>query len=42
MHLEFALESCVDELARQLGIDPLGIRETNCGKDGTRATHRTA
>jgi CO/xanthine dehydrogenase Mo-binding subunit len=35
----FALESCVDELARELGIDPLRMREINGAKDGTRATH---
>jgi CO/xanthine dehydrogenase Mo-binding subunit len=35
----FALESCVDELARELGIDPLRMREINGARDGTRATH---
>ena len=35
----FALESCVDELARELGIDPLRMREINGAKDGTKATH---
>jgi CO/xanthine dehydrogenase Mo-binding subunit len=35
----FAIESCVDELARELGIDPLRMREINGAKDGTKATH---
>src|SRR5438045_421620 len=35
----FAVESCVDELARALKIDPLKIRETNGAKEGTKATH---
>src|SRR5438128_6464631 len=35
----FAIESCVDELARELGIDPLKMREINGAKDGTKATH---
>jgi CO/xanthine dehydrogenase Mo-binding subunit len=35
----FALESCVDELARELGIDPLRMREINGAKDGAKATH---
>jgi CO/xanthine dehydrogenase Mo-binding subunit len=35
----FALESCVDELARELGIDPLRMREINGARDGTKATH---
>jgi len=35
----FAIESCVDELARELGIDPLRMREMNGAKDGTKATH---
>src|SRR3954453_2763432 len=35
----FALESCVDELARELGMDPLRMREINGAKDGTKATH---
>jgi CO/xanthine dehydrogenase Mo-binding subunit len=33
------LESCVDELARELEIDPLRMREINGAKDGTQATH---
>jgi CO/xanthine dehydrogenase Mo-binding subunit len=35
----FALESCVDELARELGIDPLRMREINGAKDGAKSTH---
>src|SRR5271156_3613508 len=35
----FALESCVDELARELGIDPLRMREINGAKDGVKAAH---
>jgi CO/xanthine dehydrogenase Mo-binding subunit len=35
----FALESAVDELARELGIDPLRMREINGARDGTRSAH---
>src|SRR6202023_2872138 len=35
----FAVESCVDELARELGIDPLRMREINSAKDGRRTAH---
>ena len=35
----FAVESCVDELARELGIDPLRMREINGAKDGAKAAH---
>jgi CO/xanthine dehydrogenase Mo-binding subunit len=35
----FAIESCVDELGRELGIDPIRMRELNGAKDGTKATH---
>ncbi|MGH7115703.1 MAG: xanthine dehydrogenase family protein molybdopterin-binding subunit, partial [Stellaceae bacterium] len=35
----FGVESCLDELAAQLGIDPLRLREINAAKDGTKATH---
>jgi CO/xanthine dehydrogenase Mo-binding subunit len=35
----FAVESCVDELARELGIEPLRMREINGAKDGTKAVH---
>ena len=29
----------MDELARELGIDPLRLREINGAKDGTKAAH---
>ncbi|HEY1260207.1 MAG TPA: xanthine dehydrogenase family protein molybdopterin-binding subunit [Stellaceae bacterium] len=35
----FAVESCVDELARELGIDALELRRMNGAKDGTKAAH---
>ena len=35
----FGVESCMDELARQLGIDPLLLREKNAAKNGTKAAH---
>src|SRR5271165_6547133 len=35
----FGVESCMDELARQLGIDPSALREKNAAKDGTKAAH---
>src|SRR5207302_924416 len=35
----FAVESCVDELAHELKIDPLKLREINGAKEGTKATH---
>jgi CO/xanthine dehydrogenase Mo-binding subunit len=35
----FAVESCIDELAKELGIDPLKLRELNGAKDGTKAAH---
>jgi CO/xanthine dehydrogenase Mo-binding subunit len=35
----FAVESCIDELARELQIDPLRLREINGAKDGTKAAH---
>jgi len=35
----FGVESCIDELARELSIDPLRMREINGAKDGTKATH---
>ena len=35
----FGVESCVDELAEALGIDPLRMREINGAKDGGKATH---
>src|SRR6267378_2146594 len=35
----FAVESCIDELAHALKIDPLRIREINGAKDGSKAAH---
>jgi len=35
----FGTESCMDELARELGTDPLKLREINAAKDGTKAAH---
>jgi CO/xanthine dehydrogenase Mo-binding subunit len=35
----YGVESCLDELAHQLGIDPLRLREKNAAKDGTKAAH---
>jgi CO/xanthine dehydrogenase Mo-binding subunit len=35
----FAVESCMDELALELGIEPLRLREINRAKDGTKAAH---
>ncbi len=35
----FAVESAMDELARELKIDPLQLREINGAKDGTKAAH---
>jgi CO/xanthine dehydrogenase Mo-binding subunit len=35
----FAVESCLDELARMLGIDPIALREQNAAKDGSRAAY---
>ena len=35
----FGTESCMDELARRLEIDPLRLREINAAKDGTKAAH---
>ncbi len=35
----FAVESCLDELARELGIDPLALREINGAHDGTKSAH---
>jgi CO/xanthine dehydrogenase Mo-binding subunit len=35
----FGVESCVDELARELGIDPLALREKNAAREGTKAAH---
>jgi CO/xanthine dehydrogenase Mo-binding subunit len=35
----FAVESCMDELAGELGLDPVRLREINGAKDGSKATH---
>ncbi len=35
----FGVESCIDELARELGIDPLALREKNAARDGTKSAH---
>ncbi|HEX3952593.1 MAG TPA: xanthine dehydrogenase family protein molybdopterin-binding subunit [Stellaceae bacterium] len=35
----FGVESCIDELARELGMDPLALREKNAAREGTKAVH---
>ncbi len=35
----FAVESAVDELAQQLGLDPIAVRETNAVRDGMKAAY---
>src|SRR5712692_2928313 len=35
----FGVESCVDELARELNIEPMRLREINAAKDGTKAAY---
>jgi CO/xanthine dehydrogenase Mo-binding subunit len=35
----FGTESCLDELARMLNIEPLKLREINAARDGTKAAH---
>ena len=35
----FGVESCVDELARELGMDPLALRVKNAAKEGTKSVH---
>ncbi|MBV9552358.1 MAG: xanthine dehydrogenase family protein molybdopterin-binding subunit [Alphaproteobacteria bacterium] len=35
----YGVESCVDELARELGIDPLALREMNAARDGTKTPY---
>ncbi|HTV87378.1 MAG TPA: xanthine dehydrogenase family protein molybdopterin-binding subunit, partial [Stellaceae bacterium] len=35
----WGVESCLDELAQQLGIDPLALREMNAATDGVKAVH---
>src|SRR5258708_560233 len=35
----FAVESCIDDLARKLKMDPIALREKNAAKDGTKAAY---
>ncbi len=35
----WGVESCLDELALALGLDPLSLREKNAAKDGVKAVH---
>src|SRR5437667_5814152 len=35
----YGVDSCLDELADQLGIEPLALREKNAAKDGVKAVH---
>jgi CO/xanthine dehydrogenase Mo-binding subunit len=35
----YGVESCLDELSRDLGIDPLALREKNAAHDGVKAVH---
>src|SRR5580692_3199173 len=35
----FGVESCIDELARELDMDPLALRIKNAATDGTKAVH---
>jgi CO/xanthine dehydrogenase Mo-binding subunit len=35
----FGVESCLDELAQELRVDPLTLREKNAAKEGTKAVH---
>ena len=35
----FGVESCVDELARELKIDPLALREMNAAREGTKTPY---
>jgi CO/xanthine dehydrogenase Mo-binding subunit len=35
----FGVESCLDELARELNIDPLTLREMNAARDGTKTPY---
>jgi CO/xanthine dehydrogenase Mo-binding subunit len=35
----FGVESCMDELASELKIEPMRLREINAAKDGTKAAH---
>jgi CO/xanthine dehydrogenase Mo-binding subunit len=35
----FGVESCVDELARKIGMDPIAFRAKNAAKNGTKAAY---
>ncbi|HEV7158831.1 MAG TPA: xanthine dehydrogenase family protein molybdopterin-binding subunit [Caulobacteraceae bacterium] len=35
----FAVESCIDELALELGLDPIAMREKNAVRDGMKAAY---
>ncbi|MBV9828944.1 MAG: xanthine dehydrogenase family protein molybdopterin-binding subunit [Alphaproteobacteria bacterium] len=35
----YGVESCIDELALELGIDPIVLREKNAAHEGTKAAH---
>src|SRR5580693_8948525 len=35
----FGVESCLDELARELGVDPMALREMNAARDGTKTPY---
>ncbi len=35
----FAVESAIDELARELGMDPIALREVNAVRDGMKAAY---
>src|SRR5207253_4900093 len=35
----YGVESCMDELARELDIEPMRLREINAAKDGTKVAH---
>jgi CO/xanthine dehydrogenase Mo-binding subunit len=36
----FGVESCIDELAREIGMDPLALRVKNAATDGTKGRAR--
>jgi CO/xanthine dehydrogenase Mo-binding subunit len=35
----FGVESCLDELARELGVEPLALREMNAAREGTKTPY---
>jgi CO/xanthine dehydrogenase Mo-binding subunit len=35
----FGVESCIDELARKIGMDPIAFRAKNAAKNGTKAAY---